>query len=174
MFLIWGYIMQLIRVSIVAVFSLFVCSLLFAHEGTLKDKETQKAVSDSLLSKAPYTVQTKVSKTSKTHRKTTKSGTSYNKSRKYPHASSNWQMEKLKNREKFTSDWINHLQQELADYEQERAEVRKGMKNLISKDIQEKIEAKEKLQREQEEQLRARDKEIEALKQRMNAIDTTK
>ncbi|HEX2867901.1 MAG TPA: hypothetical protein VHO03_12705 [Ignavibacteriales bacterium] len=167
--------MQLRRVSIMAVFSFLACSLIFAHEGTLKDKETQKAVSDSLLNKAPYTVQTKVSKTKKiTRRKSTKSGTSYYRSRKYPHQSPNWQMERLKNREKFTEDWINHLQQELSQYEQERTEIRKGMKNVISKDIQEKIEAKEKLQREQQEQLRARDKEIEALQQKLNAIDTTK
>lgn len=83
-------------------------------------------------------------------------------------------MEKLRSREKFTTDWINRLDKELARYKQERAEIRKGIRDLIAQDIKEKLEAKAKLEREQKEQVYARDKEIEALQQMSSEIDTTK
>jgi hypothetical protein len=95
------------------------------------------------------------------------------KYRKAPRISS-WQMEKLKSREKFATDWINRLEKELAQYKQERAEIRKDIKDLIAQDINEKLQAKAKLEREQKEQVYARDKEIEALQQMSSEIDTTK
>lgn len=83
-------------------------------------------------------------------------------------------MEKLRSREKFTTDWINRLEKELSQYRQERAEIRRDIKELIAQDIKEKLEAKSKLEREQKEQVYSRDKEIEALQQMSSEIDTTK
>lgn len=136
--------MQLRRVSFVVVFTLFFCSLIFAQQ--------------------PCT-----SKSKTTHRKKTvltRYKTTVN--------ISSWQMEKLKSREKFTTDWINRLEKELARYKQERSEIRKDIKSLIAQDVKEKLEAKAKLEKDQKEQLYSRDKEIEALQQLSSEIDTTK
>lgn len=136
--------MQLRRVSLVVIFSLFFCSLIFAQQPcTSKSRTTRKQ------------------KTVVTRYKSS------------PRISS-WQMEKLRSREKFTTDWINRLEKELARYKQERAEIRKGIKDIIAQDIKEKLEAKERLERDQKEQLYSRDKEIEALQQMSSEIDTTK
>ncbi|MGE5402460.1 MAG: hypothetical protein ACM3S2_18850, partial [Ignavibacteriales bacterium] len=107
--------MQLRRVAFVVAFSLFFCSLIFAQQ--------------------PCT-----SKSKTTHKKktvVTRYRTNLN--------ISSWQMEKLRSREKFTTDWINRLEKELSRYKQERAEIRKDIKSLIAQDIKQKLEAKERL-----------------------------
>ncbi|MGE5350767.1 MAG: hypothetical protein ACM3P0_01705 [Acidobacteriota bacterium] len=136
--------MQLRRVAFVVAFSLFFCSLIFAQQ--------------------PCT-----SKSKTTHKKktvVTRYRTNLN--------ISSWQMEKLRSREKFTTDWINRLEKELSRYKQERAEIRKDIKSLIAQDIKQKLEAKERLEKDQKEQLYSKDKEIEALQQMSSEIDTTK
>ena len=167
--------MQLRRVSLLVVFTLFVCSLLFAQETTAKVKKIEKT--------APNTIQTASDSTKSSPRKVVRKkkrvtrpsySKKYKKTVRAPRVSHNWQMEKLKNREKFADDWINHLQEELSGYKEERAEARKGMKNLLQQDIQEKLEAKKKLEMEQQAQLKLREAEIDSLKMMQSAIDTTK
>ncbi|MGE5432761.1 MAG: hypothetical protein ACM3QX_16885 [Syntrophomonadaceae bacterium] len=135
--------MQLKRISLVVILSLFFCSFIYGQQCTSRSKTIHKK----------KTVVTKY--------------------RKPPRISS-WQMEKLRSREKFTTDWINRLEKELSQYRQERAEIRRDIKELIAQDIKEKLEAKSKLEREQKEQVYSRDKEIEALQQMSSEIDTTK
>lgn len=150
--------MQLRRVSLAVFFSLIVCSLLFAQQQPCT-KTTQQRKSK--------TVSTRYKKPTAQRVETSRVEAPRQDSPLY----TSWQMDRLKSREKVTNDIIARLEKELEQYRQERAEIRRGMNDLIAKEVQERLEARLRLEKEQQEQLNARDKEIEELKRMQNEVE---
>ncbi|HEX2963633.1 MAG TPA: hypothetical protein VHO43_17685 [Ignavibacteriales bacterium] len=87
----------------------------------------------------------------------------HGKYRKYSR-NTDWQLNRLKEQEKRATARIATLEQDIKACKEERAQIRKDMKELVAKSIKEKKEEKEKIKKDQKDQLGMKEKEIESLR----------